>query len=403
MANENNLKSCKAHNIAIEEHFIANELNKFRQQLQKVHKKNYVKKRLEQTLKMDNTDLMKSLEKSSKHIEDFYAAPVEALHQVYDVCRQEVSLKESDKENLVDKDHNNEEDIINKTIVKYEEIMQHFPEMNENEKHICRTPSPLTETEELLKPMKAVGENHMLQIRCVRFEEEVEVCKFQRENSTCSNTSDGIDSVISDLAEEALYELKMEEEAKSKQQESLNNVEPIKETTENPTSDHSVTSVLTTATTTSNEESSDYMTPLVIKGTIAPSTFKNSLGQEGIEHISNSEDDESTLSCEQNKIIEQLFQARAHTNIYILRKYFLKWIHFTTIQKIERESDSRNDRVHLINVFLDKIRKEKVRLQKSKSRTGESTEENSETNGLQSHREKPKGLPIQAAKKYQNK
>jgi len=68
---------------------------------------------------------------------------------------------------------------------------------------------------------------------------------------------------------------------------------------------------------------------------------------------------------EKQKIIDQLFQARANTQLVVMRKYFLKWIHFTTMEKIEREQgqscQARDNRVQKINAFLDKVRQEKKR------------------------------------------
>ncbi|XP_055858956.1 putative protein tag-278 [Episyrphus balteatus] len=285
-----NTDKCIMHNLEVEEHYILNELSKFRDQLEKNRQKFKIKPVILDSdhdhFKLNNVKILKSLENSTKHIEDFYQAPQKAMEQFDNCLAQEVNdLREENSEN---------ESFSNSLIEE--------------------------------KTGKATD------MHCVRFEDKVQIVKYSRENSTCSNTSNGIDSVISDLAEEALNEIEME-----------------------------------------NALEEDESTDIQIKGSALQNNLNDPLivtkmlpEQETQTNVENdnstisSEEPEGSLSNEQNAIIEQLFQARAHSNVGLLRNYFLKWIHYTTIQRCERQNfSSRNDRVHKINAFLDHIRREK--------------------------------------------
>lgn len=90
------------------------------------------------------------------------------------------------------------------------------------------------------------------------------------------------------------------------------------------------------------------------------------------EIIEENQDSESSEECassatESNSLIQKLFIRRYPPDRILLQKYFLKWIHYTTIQKIEKENISSNpNQISKINSFLDKIRHEKSRIAREK-------------------------------------
>ncbi|XP_059610789.1 golgin subfamily A member 6-like protein 6 [Phlebotomus argentipes] len=104
------------------------------------------------------------------------------------------------------------------------------------------------------------------------------------------------------------------------------------------------------------------------------------------------------ISPEKIKIISELF--REHSEAYndfkeiLLRKYFLKWLHYTTVEKVSKcKSISSTDRIGKIDAYLSKIREEKRRVRKK--------EENAEAEGEK--KSVPKEESIILTKKYRSK
>uniref|UniRef100_A0A034VNW2 Coiled-coil domain-containing protein KIAA1407 n=1 Tax=Bactrocera dorsalis TaxID=27457 RepID=A0A034VNW2_BACDO len=383
---------------------------------------------------MDNKYLTQSLVRAAKHIENFYAAPLEALQRVDEVCEATILIKndneleeahleenfkgvaeivpESDfkadvsnveiQDDYLLKDTNIEfannehtetvslskysekivEEVKSRNVVIANEPKSNLLETNLENKSFEKDQQFLTGTRKCPDSvdMESNGKASCKE-RCVRFVEAVNIKNFDRENSICSNTSDGIDSVVSDLAEEALFELQMEAEEKLTQEsgsnmESKKAAEPIE--------------VQINFKDTTSQYVANALEPLLITKLSKPKEVDSAIT------TSEELEDESISNHEQNLIIQQLFRPRANTNPTLLRKYFLKWIHFVTIEKIEREDvSSKSDRVHKINMFLDKIRKEKLRLTRyaRQCNTGQAREETQKT----------PVVSTQTTKKYQNK
>lgn len=445
------IDACVNHNLVVEERYIMNELNKFRQQLQKNHKRNTLRMKISQNVDnkiydMDNKYLSQSLVRTAEHIKNFYAAPLEALQKVDEVCEAARLIKNNkeleephENENIKgttevvtenifkaelaadvtsagsEDDHLLKNTITDNANVEYTETVnlnkyseKIFEEIGSSNIKIGNepegsTPDTISENkcvekdQEFLKGRCKCPNSANMELnakascreRCVRFVETVNIKNFNRENSICSNTSDGIDSVVSDLAEEALFELQMEAEEKlthenESNMETKNAAEPIE------------VEINFKDTLTSQYEENT-LEPLVITK-LSTTTTKLSIPKEVDSAITTSEEleDESISNHEQNLIIQQLFRPRANTNTTLLRRYFLKWIHFITIEKIEREDvSSKSDRVHKINMFLDKIRKEKLRLTRyaRQCNTGQAREQT----------QKAPVVSTQTTKKYQNK
>lgn len=76
---------------------------------------------------------------------------------------------------------------------------------------------------------------------------------------------------------------------------------------------------------------------------------------------------------EQNAIVADLFTNDIHSDTMrqnILQKFFLRWIHFTTIEKLAKENISCNQsRIQKIESFLNNIRLEKKKQMRNDSRT----------------------------------
>ncbi|XP_034473836.1 calponin homology domain-containing protein DDB_G0272472 [Drosophila innubila] len=412
VAHGSTLESTKAHNLEVEQRYIHNQLQKFRQQLARQHPPRTLDRKIhvrpiKPDFKLNHGPLMESLAQASRHIDDFYKTPVDALSQAVELCaaHKQVAttslLRQLEAEPEADQEHtwlergqvkealevkqSKLEACAELDTFEYRKFAKQV-QLDESRSQLlqrCRTPSPLLTTEELLKPMRAAAERQMLHLRTVRYEEELQQQhrqeqpetdpddppKLQRESSSCSNTSDGIDSVISDLAEEALYELQLEAAEQQKQQ--LDAV--LEDATGSkhvqfqlPKHKNSPTPISKPEQTPSAVELA--LEPLVIRRIELPRVIvqpKQQLEPEvqSCQPCSSSEDEQAeSVPHEKQRIIEQLFQARDNSELNLMRKYFLKWIHYTTMEKIERDSgNSQGSRVQKINVFLDKIRQEKRR------------------------------------------
>ncbi|XP_055919539.1 uncharacterized protein LOC129951428 [Eupeodes corollae] len=314
-----NTDKCIMHNLEVEERYILNELSKFRAQLEKKRQQYKIKPVTLDSdsdhFRLNNVGILKSLENTTRHIEDFYRAPQDAMEQ-------------------------------------FESLVSHVEMDNQK----------LPSEEESLLDSATKQQTENGDLHCVRFEDKVEIVKYSREASTCSNTSNGIDSVISDLAEEALNEIEME-----------NAIED----------DDGRTFQIEGSALRNN-----LIDPLIVTKMLPKEELQII---ENDDATNSTEETEESVTNEQNAIIENLFQARSHSNGVVLRNYFLKWIHYTTIQRIERQNmSSRNDRIHKINNFLDHIRREK----KNQVTTSKVTKSSNPENKIQS---------INISKKYQSK
>ncbi|EDW75889.1 uncharacterized protein Dwil_GK14957, isoform A [Drosophila willistoni] len=421
MAHGNSLETTKAHNLEVEKRYIDNQLEKFRQQLARQHPKDKKGIRVRPTkpdFNLNNAPLVQSLASAAQHIDDFYSTPVVALGQVSKICSTskqvattsllrhlEQAEQEADMEHgwiIHEEEHVaqvkeiadefRDEEIkslaLDLDLLEYRKFTKQLQvDENKAKLELCRTPSPLTPTEEFFRPMRAAAERQMLHMRTIRHEEELQeqqqlqrdssTPQLQRESSTCSNTSDGIDSVISDLAEEALYELQMEAAEEQKEQ-----VDKDKDIVSGSCPKHVQFQLPAKKTPTSNipiainklEEKSHVendLEPLLIRRIDVPKVVVRPKEPELAPTFSDDDDDEAEdmlePAHEKHRIIDQLFQARANTELVLLRKYFLRWIHYTTLEKIERDQQgcrygtTAANRVQKINAFLDKVRQEKQR------------------------------------------
>ncbi|EDW54093.1 GM18173 [Drosophila sechellia] len=431
----NSLEATKAHNLEVEQRFIDNQLQKFRQQLSRQFQrsKSHRVPPTKPDFKLNNGPLVKSLAQAAQHIDNFYNTPVQALSQMTQMCSETKSeatksliqqlRAEPEKEAEADMDCEwtekeaqvveipafVEEEVISFDALEYRNFTKQVQADESKAKLLrCRTPSPLTSTEEFFRPMRAAAERQMLHVRTVRHEEELlqenkqaqhpegEPASLKRESSTCSNTSDGIDSVISDLAEEALYELQLE--AAEKENEELEKELPIPPKLVQFQLPPKKTPTSTTHPIGDSEAEPD-PEPLLIRRIDLPKVVVKPKEPEPKQPSSSSEDESDVEPThEKQKIIEQLFQARGNTQLVVMRKYFLKWIHFTTMEKIEREQgqscQARDTRVQKINAFLDKVRQEKRR---------QRTETVAETSKITQKSLEKREEAVKMAKQFKNK
>ncbi|KAL7741833.1 hypothetical protein ACLKA6_012056 [Drosophila palustris] len=436
VAHGSTLESTKAHNLDVEQRYIHNQLQKFRQQLARQHHPLKMERKIrvrptKPDFKLNHGPLMESLAQASRHIDEFYKTPVDALSQAVQLCaaHKQVAttslVRQLEAEPEADLEHTWLEAMEVKPTqcveVRVEEDLDTFEyrkfvkqvQLDESRSQLlqrCRTPSPLLTTEELLKPMRAAAERQMLHMRTVRHEEELqqqqrqleqpeeqaEPPKLQRESSSCSNTSDGIDSVISDLAEEALYELQLEAAEQQKQQldAALEDITAPKHVQfQLPKQKESPTPA-----PKPNEQTLAPLEPLVIRRIEMPRVIvqpRQQLVEPEIPPCSSSEDEPH----EKQRIIEQLFQARDNSELNLMRKYFLKWIHYTTMEKIERDSvKTHGNRAQKINAFLDKIRQEKRRQRDTKQTAAPNESDKIAQKSLEQREE-----AVKMAKQFKNK
>lgn len=439
MAHGSTLEATKAHNLEVEQRFVDNQLQKFRQQLarQFQRSKSHKVPPTKPDFKLNNKPLVQSLTQAALHIDNFYSTPVQALSQMTQMCSETkaaatkslIKQLRPEPEKEADMDHEwaaeqqalvmelpafHEEEVVSFDCLEYRNFAKQV-QADESKAQLlrCRTPSPLTSTEEFFRPMRAAAERQMLHVRTVRHEEELQEehkqgqqqqegnpPPLQRESSTCSNTSDGIDSVISDLAEEALYELQLE--AAEEQNEQLDKELPL------PTKHVQFQLPQKKTPTPIGGESDPEPEPepeaLIIRRIELPKVVVKPKEPEPPEPESSDSDDglEEAPTHEKQKIIDQLFQARANTEMVMMRKYFLKWIHFTTLEKIEREQgqvfQARDNRVHKINAFLDKVRQEKRR-----QRTVQATDAAAETSKITQKSLEKREEAVKMEKQFKNK
>ncbi|XP_067622627.1 uncharacterized protein [Eurosta solidaginis] len=403
------VEACVSHNLVVEDRYLQSELNKFRQQLQKNFKRNtltikFIEKTEHHTYNIDNNYLINSLERNAKHIENFYTAPINALRSVENlfesthkryfredkglcaekngIHKQEENSNNSDfeKDKYIDEEciaesTNRLEGIyVKQDVVRYSHMVVYELQAGEREMTNLTSNKP----EAISDKMKVMETNneHLRQIRAVRFQDPAEIRSFSRDTSACSNFSTGNDSVVSGLAEGAL-----QAEAQSPE---VMDFQLLPEKSSGPNEFG-----IYLAGATSPKKRDDTFEPLVI-------TKLTKTKREDPVPLSDDIEEECVPSHElSNTLIEQP-NSRANTNQTFLRKYFLKWTHFVTIEKIEREDvSSKGDRIHKINLFLEKVRKEKLHLiRQSRQCTHANTREDQSKKSTES---------TLATKKYQNK
>ncbi|EDW04581.1 GH24999 [Drosophila grimshawi] len=446
VAHGSTLASTRAHNLEVEQRYIDNQLQKFRQQLARQHpprQRQERKIRVRPTkpdFKLNHGPLMQSLTLASQHIDNFYQTPVDALGQAAMLCSMQkqvatVSLlqqlqAEPEAEAEADLEHTwlqlkqakevkqvqIQADGEQLDMLEYRKFVKQV-ELDESKLQFlqrCRTPSPLLTTEELLKPMRAAAERQMLHMRTVRQEEELlqqgqqqehpsEQPQLHRQASTCSNTSDGIDSVISDLAEEALFELQLEaaEQQMEREQQQLNELVAPPKLVQFQLSTTSPEEL--TAAVQEEEQEEEQMEALLIRRIEIPKVVVLPKQQEQPatdQSCSENELQPGPLD-EKQRIIDELFvKARTNSELNLMRKYFLKWIHFTTMEKLEREPGTRHaNRATKINAFLDKIRQEKRRQRQNTKRPN--TPDNAEKIAQKSLEQREEAVKM--AKQFKNK
>ncbi|XP_036335430.1 uncharacterized protein LOC118745869 [Rhagoletis pomonella] len=398
------LDACISHNLVVEDRYINNELKKIRQQLRNNTKRNTDKKEFTEEHKqdvsiLDNSFLIQGLERATKHMENFYTTPLDVLQAIEVLSATETNKNDTQEHKLTPKNgfgiieaiFTDEVDKKKYTMSAETVLSKHInPQAKEYEYKIVsdsnlKIENPLiykfsNEYKNPIAPNTAT-DSYLYQTRCVRFDESVEVRNFNRDSSKLSNTSCRIDLAVSDITEEALFELQIAAEEKLTQKtrfESVANKPPP---------------------TDFNKSLKCSQKSLKVKNASELLIIKkiNNANQVDYDHITPEEvEEESISSFEENLSITQLFQPRANTTPTLLRKYFFNWIHFVTIEKIDRENVSiKDNRIHKISLFLDKIRKEKLRLMRSYRQFTAAL-------GRRAAQPKP-GVSTRVTKKYLNK
>lgn len=116
----------------------------------------------------------------------------------------------------------------------------------------------------------------------------------------------------------------------------------------------------------------------------------------------NGMDDEEIANAEKNAIICELFCERNRSNFRLLQKYFLKWFHFNTMEKLSKQPSSGVDQTRLkkIQKFLQTISTErKVYAHRAKTKAAQ----NEDKSEAAAKRRDAADDPVILARKYKSK
>lgn len=192
-----------------------------------------------------------------------------------------------------------------------------------------------------------------------------------------SNSGDDLDSIISELAEEALNELRYEEDQNQKQLE---------------------TNCLERTLTECDDESHDE----TIK--VEQENKGESMNEKEKDSCSTTSLEETNKQMEADKTLQKTSQPLTSQEKLVLRKYILKWSQCAKIERVDREQglcrQSKN-RLKKIQLFLDKVRLEKNQLGNERKPRNQLQE--GEDAGNTKSRGHYKFQEIAITKKYQTK
>ncbi|XP_037904120.1 calponin homology domain-containing protein DDB_G0272472 [Hermetia illucens] len=304
------IQSTKSHNKKVEEHYIENELNKFKSELSRSRRK--FESRPKICVNLNNESILESLEKCNKHTIDFYTTVQNALQKTNNqILEEEGSIATNQKAMQVS-----------------------------NEDHM----------------------DHLVYEKNVRFEDSVEVINYSPRDEILtemcsSNTSSDVDSVASDIVDGVFENVRMETEIEMVGR----SFEALQKPPSDATSDPTVMSQEIPKSAPLQESQLPSSVELLqVKRLFPPEINLNPQIENLDSNDSATTKSSETESKEQEAIISELFQSKSQNKEKILREYFLKWTHATTISKIEKLNlTNKNDRFKKINAFLDKIRREK--------------------------------------------
>ncbi|XP_055375830.1 uncharacterized protein LOC129608371 [Condylostylus longicornis] len=403
------LDKVKAHNQAVEDHYIDNELNKLKTELEKSRIK--MSKKLQRpklTLTLSNKGIFQSLEKCTDVLDDFYCAPIEALQEANKISNDSV-----EKSNSSDEKFESE----TKSPVEVSSDLKNNPSVNgytSPDNHVSSHDKTqiLVPEINIKDDVEEVQEN-----RCVRFEDNIEIHNYSREpsfneglirfetefqngeivegfalvgKSLSINCSDGeIDSRNSKFIE-------IEEINNFQEEEEIDEnciVEKIQFRNEDIRDDKDYVFTV-------NDDLLRIRRALPDTNDLQVIVQMNSIdnGSQDISEEIDNKSDSDLSNSEQTNAITKLFRPKCPPTEILMRKYFLRWIHFTTLEKIEKQNFSNNedDRILKINAFLDQIRREKRKISKINSQRPEF-----DANG---HRVRPSNdNEVVVTKKYQRK
>lgn len=309
----------KIHNRSVENKLVENELTKFKTELQQKRPKKTIIMKPKLCLNLTNEILMNSLENCENRIKNFYSTSTDAINEAIKISETSSSIEDHDEK--------------------------------ENTNSIL-----------LEEKLSEINESPQVIDKCVKFEDSVEIIDYSREDSFYSNTTiDDIESVLSDEI------IKKDENDTENIPQNSTEISIKQKFTEDLKMDQH------------NTKQTDIKLLLdddLLKITKLHTEKLNSIDNEKKQNCENncSTTDSTTDSesdDEQNKIIAELLKPKFPPNEILLRKYFLKWIHFVTLEKLEKQNcfNRTTDQIQKINAFLDNIRREKARISTNKSVT----------------------------------
>lgn len=336
------MERIKNHNNAIEAKYLDHELNKFKKEISMTRSRLLV---VHDNLEnhsltyepLDNTKLISSFSHGHECVEDFYRDSENASLIGRRICEH---YTDSIDENVMNNIDN--EDI---------ECIDDFMVTRENEE--------MTKVDE----------------RYVRFGDLIEIIDYD-EGEIANNDEHSdrqLDNLIDDVDVEPVLEVKLVPKELVKEQILI---EPILELVGKPMT-HAVDKT-TMKLVEKSEKTNLIEVPQISTEEIPPSNqnpfiitrLHTSNQPKSTVHPPTIENEE--IPPEQSAIVSDLFTKDMQSDNRrrnTLQKYFLRWIHFTTIEKIAKENKSCNQsRIQKIEAFLNNIRLEKKKQIRNDSR-----------------------------------
>lgn len=337
----------KTHNNSVEEHYLANEIKKFQSDMDARRKRNGINPRLVvmmnppqriELTEWDNSPVLQALAHGHEAVQDFYRDSYESESYITEIEPDIVELPNEEKPAM----KSTSEEISNDALVVADDLVI---------------------KESVLEPDD----------RCVRFGDVVEIINYNGDNSSVvsDTTSQALScaedtvknvnsSCVTDILAVALTPKIQKEplELVGRQMQTDIQFELLPKVLKSRTDPNVGAVKELTVNKTGDFEAKDC-------GLIFPLTItKFNTSQRNAKH--NLVDIPAEQTPVQNNIIAELFKKNIlgqKMQRAILQKYFQRWIHFTTIEKINSQNMLTNkSRARTIETFLSHIRKEKKKL-----------------------------------------
>ncbi|GAB0090946.1 uncharacterized protein DMENIID0001_057310 [Sergentomyia squamirostris] len=339
---EQQMEKIVNHNKTIEINLIENELAKFRKEITAKRTPVTKVKITENPFRLlDNTEIFSSLSTTEERTNDFYKKIIEAPLVSSEILQKNENYM---KKGVSESDQDDEEDLDKNqktSCVQFEENVKVITYPKETSVATeAETKSEFTDNESLTDEEAFLSLNFRKDRQMIYCEETTTTTKayfsFHGITSSPSQYSDSGSSSQESTASSTIFNHEDDIE-----------LDFLADAIKNIASEKSQARV-------------EPVTELTVKKLLPTKRMEEAVEKE-------KEPINPEVSPEKLKIISELF--REHSETYkefkeiLLRKYFLKWIHYTTVEKVSKCQgiSTKNDRIGKIDAFLNKIREEKRR------------------------------------------